>query len=57
MCGRFAQSSISERCARLFGLEEQQRGNLARRYNVAPTQSTWACLVGSDGHRDLAILR
>jgi putative SOS response-associated peptidase YedK len=57
MCGRFDQSSTSERYARLFGLEDMQRGNLAPRYNVAPTQSAWACILGPSGEHDLTILR
>lgn len=57
MCGRFAQSGPAERYAQLFGLEDRNRGNLAPRYNVAPTQTTWACLLGASGRPDLAILR
>jgi putative SOS response-associated peptidase YedK len=57
MCGRFVQSSTSECYARLFDVEDRQLGNLTPRYNVAPTQTTWACLVAADGRRDLAILR
>ncbi len=40
MCGRFVQSSTSERYAALFGVEDRPLGNLAPRYNVAPTQTT-----------------
>jgi len=57
MCGRFVQSSTSDQYAQLFGLEERNRGSLAARYNVAPTQTCWACLIGPKGQRDLAILR
>jgi putative SOS response-associated peptidase YedK len=28
-----------------------------RRFNVAPTQTTWACLLSPQGQRDLTILR
>jgi len=57
MCGRFVQSSLAEDYARLFGIEERNFGNLMPRYNVAPTQTTWACVMGPDGRRDLALLR
>ncbi len=57
MCGRFVQSSTSDRYAQLFGLEERNRGGLAARYNVAPTQTCWACLIAPNGKPDLSILR
>jgi putative SOS response-associated peptidase YedK len=57
MCGRFTQVGPSEAYAELFGVEDNRLGNLAPRYNVAPTQTTWACTIGQDGERHLDILR
>jgi putative SOS response-associated peptidase YedK len=57
MCGRFTQSSTSERYARLFGLDDELRGDLAPRFNVAPTQSVLACRIEENSRRDLAVLR
>jgi putative SOS response-associated peptidase YedK len=57
MCGRFVQSSLAEDYAQLLGVEERNFGNLMPRFNVAPTQTTWACILGPEGQRDLVILR
>jgi putative SOS response-associated peptidase YedK len=57
MCGRFVQSSLAEDYARFFGVDERNFPNLMPCYNVAPTQTTWACIVGAEGKRHLTSLR
>jgi putative SOS response-associated peptidase YedK len=57
MCGRFVQSSLAEEYVQLFAIEERNFGNLMPRFNVAPTQMTWACVMSPAGQRDLVILR
>jgi len=57
MCGRYTQHTGAKRYARLFGTEEP-KGQLMARYNVAPSQTTWACAINRrDGQRHLEILR
>jgi len=57
MCGRFTQHSGAKRYAKLFGIEEP-KGQLKSRFNIAPTQTAWACAISRrDGQRHLEILR
>jgi len=55
MCGRFAFYSPAEATAALFGVGEALE--IKPRYNIAPTQDIAAVRDGSDGARELALLR
>jgi putative SOS response-associated peptidase YedK len=57
MCGRCVQSSLAEKYAQLFAIEEPNFGNLMPPYNVCPTRTTWACVMGPGGQRNVVILR
>jgi putative SOS response-associated peptidase YedK len=55
MCGRFTLATATEIVADFFELAETR--DLTNRYNIAPTQSAPAILIGNDGqsrvHREL----
>ncbi len=55
MCGRFVQLGPVTVYAAMFDIEGRHTA-LARRYNVAPTQSMMACRE-RNGHRELQPLR
>jgi putative SOS response-associated peptidase YedK len=55
MCGRFAFYSPSEATAALFGVSGAPE--VKARYNIAPTQDIAAVRVGTDGLRELTMLR
>lgn len=57
MCGRFSQVGPSAAYAELFGVDDSEPGGPDARYNLAPTESAWACALGRDGRRHLQVLR
>ncbi|MGE5236953.1 MAG: SOS response-associated peptidase [Acidobacteriota bacterium] len=55
MCGRFTQASPGETIAELFALDDVPR--LARRFNIAPTQSVSVVRARAGGGRELVEMR
>lgn len=56
MCGRFAFYSPSEATTALFGVQSGSM-EIAKRYNIAPTQDVAAIREDQSGVRELAMLR
>lgn len=57
MCGRFTQRSRLNLLLQQFAIEDCDLAQLDPRYNIAPTQDVPAVRVGSQGKRELTMLR
>ncbi|MFC3678258.1 SOS response-associated peptidase [Ferrovibrio xuzhouensis] len=58
MCGRYSLTKPLDDLASFFELYDQsQRPNLAPRWNIAPTQASAVVRAGTEGRRELALLR